>query len=115
MSALILILRSMIVFCSFGAVQSYGAFEDFYAVHVFFLCVTTWMSILTTNVFQRHTLSDRTPSEISWIGSVQVFWLFAMGLLSGKLFDEGYFHHCIGFGSALYLFSFVYFFAPGVA
>jgi len=75
---------SMIVFCSFGAVQSYGAFEDFYA---------------------RHTLSDRTPSEISWIGSVQVFWLFAMGLLSGKLFDEGYFHHCIGFGSALYLFS----------
>jgi hypothetical protein len=28
---------SMIVFCSFGAVQSYGAFEDFYAVHVFFV------------------------------------------------------------------------------
>ena len=31
-----------------------------------------------------------TPSQVSWIGSVQVFLLFSLSLPAGKLFDDGY-------------------------
>ncbi|KAF8841531.1 MFS general substrate transporter [Paxillus ammoniavirescens] len=75
---------SMILFCTFGTVQSFGVYEDFY-----------------TRVY----LSGYSTSDVSWIGSVQTFLLFAGGLPAGKLFDEGYFNHCIGFGSLIYLFS----------
>ncbi|KAH7890446.1 MFS general substrate transporter [Phlebopus sp. FC_14] len=75
---------SMVLFCTFGAVQSFGVYQDYY-----------------TRVF----LSGYTTSDVSWIGSMQTFLLFAIGLPAGKLFDEGYFHHCLGFGSLIYLFS----------
>ncbi|KAG1724358.1 major facilitator superfamily domain-containing protein [Suillus lakei] len=74
----------MILFCTFGTVQSFGVYQAYYSSHY---------------------LSQYVASDISWIGSVQTFLLFAGGLLSGKLFDEGYFHHCIGAGSLVYLFS----------
>ena len=45
-----------------------------------------------------------TPSKISWIGSTQLFLMFAMGLPAGKLLDLGYFRHVILFGSILYTF-----------
>lgn len=54
---------------------------------------------------QRISLTDRTASEISWIGSFQVFLLFVVALPVGKLYDEGYFYHLVSFGSLLYLFS----------
>ncbi|KAH7915578.1 MFS general substrate transporter [Hygrophoropsis aurantiaca] len=75
---------AMVLFCTFGAVQSFGVYEDYYTL--------VWLKGYTT-------------SDISWIGSVQTFLLFAGGLPAGKLFDEGYFHHCIGAGSLIYLFS----------
>ncbi|KAH8088898.1 MFS general substrate transporter [Cristinia sonorae] len=75
---------SMVLFCTFGMVQSFGVFQDYYT---------------------RVSLTDRTTSEISWIGSVQVFLLFGVALPVGKLYDEGYFHHLMAFGSLLYLFS----------
>ncbi|KAG2358400.1 major facilitator superfamily domain-containing protein [Suillus spraguei] len=75
---------SMILFCTFGAVQSFGVYQAYYSSHY---------------------LPQYVASDISWIGSMQTFLLFAGGLLSGKLFDEGYFHHCIGAGSLIYLFS----------
>lgn len=37
------------------------------------------------------TALDRTPSEISWVGSVQVFLLFFIGTFTGRLTDAGYF------------------------
>ncbi|KAH7922546.1 MFS general substrate transporter [Leucogyrophana mollusca] len=75
---------SMVLFCTFGVVQSFGVYQDFYT---------------------RKWLVGYTTSDISWIGSMQTFLLFAGGLPAGKLFDEGYFHHCIGAGSLIYLFS----------
>lgn len=71
-------------FCTFGVVQSFGVYQDYYT---------------------RFSLSEHSPSEISWIGSVQVFLLFAVGLPAGKLFELGYFHHAVITGSFLYLFS----------
>ncbi|OAX43454.1 MFS general substrate transporter [Rhizopogon vinicolor AM-OR11-026] len=75
---------SMILFCTFGTVQSFGVYQAYYSSNYLFGYVS---------------------SDISWIGSVQTFLLFAGGLPAGKLFDEGYFHHCIGAGSLIYLFS----------
>ncbi|KAJ8518626.1 hypothetical protein ONZ45_g4304 [Pleurotus djamor] len=74
---------SMILFCTFGVVQSFGVYQDYY----------------------KTILNEHTPSEISWIGSVQVFFLFALGLPAGKLFDEGYFHHTVISGSVIYIVS----------
>ncbi|KAJ7596021.1 major facilitator superfamily domain-containing protein [Mycena floridula] len=75
---------ALVTFCTFGVVQSFGVFQDYY---------------------QRVYLTQHTPSEISWIGSVQTFFLFTVGLFSGKLFDAGYFHHSVISGAVLYLFS----------
>lgn len=75
---------ALVTFCTFGVVQSFGVYQDYY---------------------QRVYLTEHTPSEISWIGSVQTFWLFTIGLISGRLFDAGYFHHCVLSGSLIYTFS----------
>ncbi|TFK37091.1 major facilitator superfamily domain-containing protein [Crucibulum laeve] len=75
---------ALITFCTFGVVQSFGVYQDYYT---------------------RVSLNEHTPSQISWIGSVQVFFVFAIGLPAGRLFDAGYFHHCVISGSLLYTFS----------
>ena len=36
-------------------------------------------------------MRGRSPSEVAWIGSLQLCLLFMIGLLVGKAFDEGYF------------------------
>ncbi|KJA21762.1 hypothetical protein HYPSUDRAFT_41606 [Hypholoma sublateritium FD-334 SS-4] len=75
---------TMTTFCTFGVVQSFGVYQDYYS---------------------RNSLSERSASEISLIGSLQVFFVFAIGLPAGRLFDAGYFHHCLLSGSAIYIFS----------
>ncbi|KAJ7512581.1 MFS general substrate transporter [Mycena galericulata] len=82
----------MVVFCTFGkiqgiipcSVQSFGVYQDYYT---------------------RITLNEHPPSAISWIGSVQTFFLFAGGIFSGKLFDEGWFRELLAGGSIIYLLS----------
>ncbi|KAF2427857.1 MFS general substrate transporter [Tothia fuscella] len=41
--------------------------------------------------YQRNFLKDSTPSAISWIGTVQSFFLILVGCLSGPLFDKGWY------------------------
>lgn len=74
--------RSLAMFSTFGFQNAYGVFQDFYA--------------------QAHTGS---ASQISWIGSIQLFFLTSMGLISGKLVDMGYFRETFFAGSSLYVFS----------
>ncbi|WYZ41953.1 hypothetical protein EsH8_V_000848 [Colletotrichum jinshuiense] len=65
--------------------------------------VNTWGTVNSFGIFQsfyRDFLS-RDPSDISWIGSMQVFFLFVIGVLTGRLTDAGYFHHVFATGSAL--------------
>ncbi|KAF9465927.1 major facilitator superfamily domain-containing protein [Collybia nuda] len=75
---------SIVTFCTFGVVQSFGVYQDYYT---------------------RVSLKEHTPSAISFIGSMQVFFVFAIGLPAGRLFDAGYFHHCVVGGSFIYLLS----------
>ena len=49
--------------------------------------------------------AEATPSQISWIGSLQAFLLFALGVLSGPLFDMGYFRTLIMLGCFLSVFG----------
>ncbi|KAJ6589398.1 MFS general substrate transporter [Mycena capillaripes] len=74
----------MVVFCTFGTIQSFGVYQDYYT---------------------RISLNEHSPSVISWIGSVQAFGVFAGGIFSGKLFDQGYFKHLLASGSFIYLLS----------
>lgn len=53
---------------------------------------------------QRDFLKELSPSQISWIGSMQLFLMFSLGPISGKLFDEGYFKPLLLSSSLLYLF-----------
>ncbi|KAH9229074.1 hypothetical protein K456DRAFT_1923736 [Colletotrichum gloeosporioides 23] len=65
--------------------------------------VNTWGTINSFGIFQtfyRDYLS-RPASDISWIGSMQVFFLFVVGVFTGRLTDAGYFRTVFGIGSAL--------------
>ncbi|EIW74580.1 MFS general substrate transporter [Coniophora puteana RWD-64-598 SS2] len=73
-----------ITFCSFGTAQSFGVYQDYYA---------------------QTLLPNYSLSDISWIGSAQLFFLFFTGLPAGKLFDTGHFRECLVFGCLLFVFS----------
>jgi hypothetical protein len=53
----------------------------------------------------RYTRAGIPASNVSWIGSTQLFLLIAMGLPAGKLIDMGYFRSTILCGSAIYISS----------
>jgi len=74
----------MITFCTAGTMQSFGVYQNYYTLV---------------------SLTEHPPSDISWIGSLQGCFMFGGGIISGQLFDKGYFRHLIGFGSLLFLFS----------
>jgi MFS family permease len=38
--------------------------------------------------YQTHQLKNTSPSTISWIGSIQIFFLFGGNLFGGPLFDR---------------------------
>ncbi|KFY71645.1 hypothetical protein V499_08179 [Pseudogymnoascus sp. VKM F-103] len=56
-----------VLFCTFGYINTFGFYQEYY---------------------QRHQLSGETPSAISWIGSVQGFFIFSGSLVGGPLFDR---------------------------
>jgi len=74
----------LVMFSTFGYLYSFGVYQDFY-----------------TRLF----LSDHSPSKIGWIGSFQLMMPFACGIISGKLFDSGYFYALEIFGSIIFVFS----------
>ncbi|TFK32267.1 major facilitator superfamily domain-containing protein [Crucibulum laeve] len=71
-------------FCTFGYTNAYGVYNDFYV---------------------RDYMAEKyTSSQISWIGSVQLFLVLSSGLVSGRAFDVGYFYHLMIGGSLLLVF-----------
>lgn len=63
----------------------------------------SWGYVAAFGVFQSTytTLLDRPASDISWIGSVQVFLLFFVGTFSGRAADAGFFKTTWTTGAAL--------------
>ncbi|KAJ7160288.1 MFS general substrate transporter [Mycena filopes] len=74
----------LVLFATFGYLYSFGVYENFYALRY---------------------LTNHSPSSIAWIGSIQLMLPFALGIVSGKLFDNGHFHLLEISGSIIFTFS----------
>ncbi|KAH9913476.1 major facilitator superfamily domain-containing protein [Epithele typhae] len=64
--------------CGFGYTTSFGVYQDYY-----------------TRVY----LKDSSSSLISWVGSINAFIVISAGLVTGPLYDRGYFYHLLYGGS----------------
>lgn len=63
------LLMHIVFFNTWGVVNGYGVFQEYYTKAL-----------------------DRPPSDIAWIGSVETFLLFGIGVVSGRATDAGYFY-----------------------
>ncbi len=70
----------LVVFNTWGYINTYGAFQTYYVKHL-----------------------AHPPSDIAWVGSVQIFLLFFVGVFSGRATDAGFYHTTLFFGSVLVL------------
>jgi hypothetical protein len=70
----------LIIFVTWGFVNSFGAFQSYYT-----------------------EILPEDPSTISWIGSIQVFLTFFIGAFSGRLLDAGLFVPTLFVGGVLQL------------
>lgn len=57
--------------------------------------------------YQSGILASSSPSDISWIGSVQAFLLMLVGALTGPIYDAGYFRALLSVGSFAVVFGFM--------
>ena len=73
------------LFATFGYASSFGVYQDLYT-----------------------RAGTSSSSNVSWIGSSQLFFFIAMGLPAGKLLDKGYFKSVVLVGSIIYIFSYVF-------
>ncbi|PLB51732.1 putative MFS monocarboxylate transporter [Aspergillus steynii IBT 23096] len=71
-----------------------------------FVIFNTWGYINSFGVFQTYYTEKlgRPPSDISWVGSIQIFLLFFIGTFSGRATDAGYFKVTLAAGALLELF-----------
>ena len=61
--------RWIVNFSTFGYINAFGVYQDYYTLHY---------------------ITNKSPSDISWIGSFQLFMMYAPGLFVGRAFDAGY-------------------------
>ncbi|THW45167.1 MFS general substrate transporter [Aureobasidium pullulans] len=77
----------------------------------FFLFFNSWGIINTFGAYQTYyqsgILASSSPSDISWIGSVQAFLLMLVGALTGPIYDAGYFRALLSVGSFAVVFGFM--------
>ncbi|KAJ8120306.1 hypothetical protein ONZ43_g2953 [Nemania bipapillata] len=82
-----------------------GARAWLYVLAAFFIFINAWGLTQTFGAFEelyvRTLLSTTSPSAISWIGSVQVFFVIFLGAFTGPLFDAGYLRPLLAVGCFL--------------
>lgn len=76
--------------------------------------MNTWGYVNSFGTFQAYYTTElsRSPSDVAWIGSFQVFLLFFIGSIVGRLCDAGYVRQLVAIGS---VFQLVGIFASSVA
>ena len=67
-----------------GIINSFGVFQSYYVTDL---------------------LSNKSNSDISWIGSLQAFVVLILGAFTGPLFDAGYFYYMVWSGTFLIVFG----------
>ena len=65
----VVVMCHLIGFNTWGFLNAFGVLQPYYVIFL-----------------------DRSPSDVSWIGSLQAFFLFFTSAFSGRLTDAGYFH-----------------------
>jgi MFS family permease len=71
--------------------------------------LNTWGFVNSFGAFQTYyvdVMHIGANSAVSWIGSLLVFFVFGIGILSGRAFDAGYFKLLFFGGSSLAVFGF---------
>ncbi|MCJ1306620.1 hypothetical protein MMC25_000263 [Agyrium rufum] len=75
----------------------------------FFLNMNNWGIINSFGIYQTFyetsLFTSSTSSDISWIGSTQAFLLLLIGVISGPIYDAGYFRTLIFSGSLFIVFG----------
>ncbi|MCJ1367598.1 hypothetical protein MMC16_006732 [Acarospora aff. strigata] len=75
----------------------------------FFLFFNSWGIVNAFGVYQTYyemdLLSGESPSNISWIGSIQAFLLMIIGVMTGPIYDAGHFQALVRTGSFLVVFG----------
>ncbi|KAG6879117.1 hypothetical protein C0992_005094 [Termitomyces sp. T32_za158] len=89
------------MFATFGYLNSFGVYQDFYTRE--FLSHNQPSKIALVDYYVECPFFRRLP--IRWIGSLQLAMPFALGLVSGKLFDIGCFRVLVITGSVIFGFS----------
>lgn len=74
----------LIMFNNWGLANGFGTFQSYY---------------------ESHRLDAYSPFQIAWIGSLQLFLLFTVGVFTGPLFDRGHFRVLNATGSFLMVFG----------
>lgn len=85
-----------------------GGFEAWLQVGLAHMVIfNTWGYINSFGVFQTYYVEmlGHPPSDISWVGSIQIFLLFFVGTFAGRATDAGYFKLILTAGALLELFS----------
>ncbi|KAI9884896.1 MAG: hypothetical protein M1823_003303 [Watsoniomyces obsoletus] len=72
------LMSHLVVFNTWGYINSFGAFQTYYMKQL-----------------------GHPPSDIAWVGSVQIFLLFFIGAFSGRATDAGFFHTTTSIGSVI--------------
>ncbi|WEW60408.1 hypothetical protein PRK78_005893 [Emydomyces testavorans] len=81
-----------------------GGFEAWLQAGLAHLAIfNTWGYINSLGMFQDYY--TETLQHISWVGSVQLFLLFAIGTFSGRATDAGYFKSVWGTGAVIIMLS----------
>lgn len=65
--------------------------------------INGWGYLTSFGLFQSYYTSSlhATPSAISWIGSVQIFFVYLIGTFSGRALDAGFYHTVLSGGTFL--------------
>ncbi|KAG2027720.1 hypothetical protein GB937_000161 [Aspergillus fischeri] len=69
-----------------GTVNTFGVFQTYYEIGL---------------------VKDQSSSNISWIGAIQAFLLLVVGVITGPLYDSGYFYGLVATGSILVVVGFM--------
>ncbi|KAG1789941.1 major facilitator superfamily domain-containing protein [Suillus plorans] len=81
----------LIQFCGFGYVSSYGVYQDFY----------TRIYLANQPPEYTYTLESVVSVTVRWIGALTSFLADSVTLISGPLYDRGWFYQLMIVGSAL--------------
>ncbi|KAI0024310.1 MFS monocarboxylate transporter [Xylariomycetidae sp. FL0641] len=71
------------------------------------MCFVTWGLITSFGIFQStyEEMLHESSSNVSWIGTVQIFTLLLVGTLSGRASDAGLVHEAVLLGTVLIVFG----------